>query len=678
MTTTRLLCLLWVGAASFAADLFRDDFSRFPPGLLSQPIGQLNGAIQEYHYIEHRGVRTHPWRNPIVHLDSWAASDEDGKPYLEQHLVNNMPGQTTPLFVTGDEEWGDYTVEASVRPLSVAELAGIVFRYHTSRHYYLFGLRDGKQAVLLVRIPIEKEFRNAQWRELATAPVAYDVKRYYQLRVENEGPRIRASVDGNRIFEASDSEILKGQAGLMANIPARFQDFAVSVSDATARAIDKRIRERESALAALRDSNPQPRLWKTFTTPGFGAGRNVRFGDLDGDGRTDMLIAQNIPRVRGDAFDHISCLTALTLDGKILWQLGRPDPRNGLLTNDTPFQIHDLDGDGRNEVVLVRDFQLQVLDGGTGKVRQRAWMPEAARDNKERPYAINNGDSIAFLNLSGGRPQEILIKDRYRWFWVFNKDLQLEWQGEGQTGHYPFPIDIDRDGRQEFMIGYTLWSHLRKPLWSHDKALRDHADGISAGSFGADPNAPPRIYICGSDEGFLMFDHQGAIAKHVRLGHAQTQSVGKFRPDLPGLQFYIANFWRSPGIVTLFDAEANILGQKEMAPGSTHLAPVNWRGDGQEFALLSANVREGGMLDGHHRRAVMFPDDGHPDLAYHVADITGDSRDEIILWDQQRVWIYTQDRPPNPGPNGKVYAPRRNPDFNDSNYRATVSLPGWK
>jgi len=44
------------------------------------------------------------------------------------------------------------------------------------------------------------------------------------------------------------------------------------------------------------------------------------------------------------------------------------------------------------------------------------------------------------------------------------------------------------------------------------------------------------------------------------------------------------------------------------------MLPVNWRGNGQEFVLLSGNVREGGMIDGHLRRVVMFPDDGHPDL----------------------------------------------------------------
>jgi len=54
---------------------------------------------------------------------------------------------------------------------------------------------------------------------------------------------------------------------------------------------------------------------------------------------------------------------------------------------------------------------------------------------------------------------------------------------------------------------------------------------------------------------------------------------------------------------------------------------------------------------------------------------TGDRRDEIVLWDQERVWIYTQDRPFQ---GQRIYAPVRNPDYNESNYRTNVSLPGWK
>ncbi len=652
--------------------IFAEDFSAFKPGILSAPLGLLNGAIQEYHYIEHRGVRTHPWRNPIVHLDSWAAGDEAGLPYLEQHLTND-DARFSPLFVTGDPEWRDYRVEVSVKPLSLEKDAGLVFRYRTSRHHYRLALQGGSRLRLAARLPFDREFRVAAWRELATVPMTYDTRTWYRLSATVEGDRFRASVDGRQLLDLRDSELTAGIAGVTADMPARFRDFRVSASPGAAATMRDRIDRREAELQAFRSQNPQPKLWKTFDTPEYGAGRNVRFGDLDGDGRLDMLFAQNVPKVRGDAFDHISCLTAVTLEGRVLWQQGRPNPKNGLLTNDNPLQIHDLDGDGRPEVVLARDSQLHVLDGRSGKLLRHAWLPPVAPEVKDRPYALNIGDSLLFLDLAGtGRAREILLKDRYRGFWVFDSNLDLLWDGVGQTGHYPYPVDIDGDRRQEFLIGYSLWGADGKRRWSHDAEFKDHADALSAGNFTGRPGAGVRAYIDGSDEGFLVFEADGRLVKHHRLGHAQTQSVGKYRPDLPGLQLLIATFWRNPGIVTLLDPDGNILAQEEMIPGSSHLEPVNWRGDGQEFALLSGNVREGGMIDGHLRRVVMFPDDGHPDLASAVRDLTGDPRDEIVLWDQTRVWIYTQDRPFT---GSTIYAPVRNPHYNDSNYRATVSTP---
>lgn len=50
----RLLVIALLPAILPSAELFRDDFYGFPAGHLSQPMGQLNGAIQECHYIEHR------------------------------------------------------------------------------------------------------------------------------------------------------------------------------------------------------------------------------------------------------------------------------------------------------------------------------------------------------------------------------------------------------------------------------------------------------------------------------------------------------------------------------------------------------------------------------------------------------------------------------------------------
>ncbi len=675
LLTAGVIFLLALSPCS-AADLFRDDFSGFPPGWLSNPVGMLNAAIQEYHYLPHRGVPLGSWSNAICHLDAWVVGDEEGKPYLEQHSINSLREIMNPIFLTGDSEWSDYSVEARVKPLLLEEMAGLVFRYHTNRHYYLFALTGGKRARLVLRLPLEKSFRVAEWRELASVEFPYDTRNYYLLRVENEGPQIRAFIDGKKVLEASDPEILKGKAGLTANIPARFQEFRVSVSDSSKQQIEDRIRKRDAELVRLREENPKPKLWKKFNTPKFGAGRNVRFGDLDGDGQLDMLIAQNIPRVRGDAFDHISCLTAINFEGKILWQSGRPDPRNGLLTNDTPFQIQDMDGDGRNEVVLVRDFKLQVLEGKTGKVLRSAWMPQAPSANKERPYELNNGDSLALFNLSGNKGrQDVLVKDRYQNFWLFNRELKPLWQGQGQTGHFPFPFDVDGDGRDEILIGYSMWDHTGRRLWTKDDELKDHADGIAMGNFSADPKAEPKVYASGSDEGFILFDKKGNILKHARIGHAQAPSIGKYRPDLPGLQYMTINFWRNPGIVSLFDHDGNLLIQEEPIHTASPLLPVNWRGDGQEFAMLSGNVREGGMIDGQLRRVVMFPDDGHPDLAFYVTDVTGDARDEIILWDQERVWIYTQDRP---FAGKKIYAPIRNPLYNESNYLTTVSLPRWR
>ena len=681
-------------AACSPVDLFTEDFSRYPAGWLTKPVGTLNAAIQEYHYLPHRGVPTKPWANAICHLDAWVAGDEEGSPYLEQHSLADLPEYTPPTFVTGELEWSDYTVETKMKPLSHQHFAGVAFRYQTNKLYYLFSLAGGKEARLSARRPLDKSYRQSEWRTIASKPFPYQANRkYYTLKVENDGPAIRAFVDGKLVIEARDEELKGGKVALVASSPARYQAFKVTTCPKSKDGIDERIKQRNDELTRLRADNPKPKLWKRFATPKFGAGRNARFGDLDGDGQLDMLIAQNIPRVRGDAFDHISALTAVTLDGRVLWQSGRADPRNGLLTNDTPFQIHDIDGDRRNEVIIIRDFKIQVLDGRTGNVKRWVWMPPmktppapvapaapaavgAGAPPPARPYELYSGDSIIFANLTGkpGR-RDFILKDRYRHVWAFSRDLKLLWEGDEDTGHFPYPTDIDGDGKDELFIGHGMWDHKGKRLWSMAGKLRDHVDAVAVGNFGADPKAPPRVYWATSDEGFMMLDLKGNVIKHTMVGHTQTAAIGKFRPDVPGLQFATTNFWRNPGIVSVFDAEGNLLTQGEPIHTGSVTLPVNWRGDGQEFILLSGNVNEGGMIDGHLRRVVMFPDDGHADLTAQVLNVTGDARDEIILWDEQSVWIYTQD---NPTPRGRLYAPTRNPTYNDSNYRANISLPGWK
>jgi rhamnogalacturonan endolyase len=158
------------------------------------------------------------------------------------------------------------------------------------------------------------------------------------------------------------------------------------------------------------------------------------------------------------------------------------------------------------------------------------------------------------------------------------------------------------------------------------------------------------------------------------MGHAQTPSVAKYREDVPGLQLMNINFWKNPGLITIFDWDGNIVIQEEPIHSGSPILPVNWRGDGLEYAMLSSHTSKGGMVDGHLRRVVMFPDDGHPDTAFAVMNLTGDPRDEIVVWNTEEVWIYTQD---TPFVGEKIYAPERNPEYNESNYRTTVSTPRW-
>ncbi len=213
-----------------------------------------------------------------------------------------------------------------------------------------------------------------------------------------------------------------------------------------------------------------------------------------------------------------------------------------------------------------------------------------------------------------------------------------------------------------------------KQLWTLDKTLEDHADGVAMAKLSADPKAEPTLLIVGSDEGTLFIDPRGKILKHHRVGHVQNPTIADLRPDLPGLETVAINFWGNQGIIHFYDAQGKMYHDFEPCQHGSMLLPVNWTGQPAEYWILSPNVENGGMFDGWGRKVFEFPADGHPDQCVAVLDLTGDSRDEIVVWDPFEVWIYTQDDGAKPG---RLYKPRRSPTYTESNYRANVSQPGW-
>lgn len=664
-----------IGAKDGSVTLFYDDYRSMRPGMISAGV---IGAHSEYHYLPETEPRGN-WSVSAFRSNesqrAWRLIEEKGRRLIWQAYTapEQERDSTHPMLIAGDDLWTDYTVDLRFAPETLAGRSGIVFRYHTDRVYYFAGVQGAR--AILSKVDNGRAFRKLNERILAEKPLAWQPGEFIALTVTVAGDRLTAEFENKVRLEARDAGIPRGKIGYSADVPTKYAEVKVTCAPSARAAFEKGRKAREETESRLESANPGMLLWKKIRTPGFGVGRNLRFGDLDGDGRIDILVVQQNHHGPADSHSEVGCITALNVDGKVLWQNGTPDAWHDQLTNDVAVQIHDIDGDGRNEVIYCRDMEIVVADGATGRTKYKAPTPEtpAVQGQAARfPHIL--GDSLYFCDLRGlGAKRDIILKDRYRNIWAYTDRLEPLWHLALNTGHYPYAFDVDGDGKDELMVGYTLVGHDGKVLWSLDSRLaNDHADGVAILPF--KDGAEPRLLCAASDDGFIEADLRGRILEHLQLGHVQNPSIAKFRADLPGLQTVTINFWGNQGIVTFFDADGKPYLDFEPAQHGSMMLPLNWKGDGQEYWILSPNPTFGGAFDGWGRRVLRFPADGHPDLCVAVLDMTGDCRDEIIVWDPWEMWIYTQSDGPK---SGRLYRPRRNPLYNESNYQATVSLPGW-
>src|SRR5690625_28400 len=219
---------------------------------------------------------------------------------------------------------------------------------------------------------------------------------------------------------------------------------------------------------------PKMKLYKKIDLRDFGSGRQLRFGHLTGGDKWYGAIAQSQKRVHRDAYGHISCLTAFDLEGNILWQIGEPstDYEHSKISADMPLQVYDIDGDGIDEVITSRNFELLILDGRTGEVKKKTKMPLSDDDDStlfgipNNVYAFDrvNADAISIDNFSGNdRPTDILVKDRYCRVYALNKDLEVMWTFKSETniGHFPYAFDINQDGYDELLRSEEHTSELQ-------------------------------------------------------------------------------------------------------------------------------------------------------------------------------------------------------------------------
>lgn len=670
------LLLVMITCVSYAQDnnseekfLLKENFKKFPVRMVSSFVK----AYAEYHFVQEAaskfGWSVSAQNEAVGSQRAWWIYKENKKKILVQ-TYNNPENFTHPTIITGDSLWTDYTLTVSMQPESTEKQSGILFRYQNDRCYYFFGINNDKAILKMVKNATA--FHKPYEKILDEKSYSYQTGTYITLNVNVKGDKITASIMDGPTLNAEDSNFPSGKIGLMSDIPTKYESVLVTTTEeAYSKYIEKRkLRKKEERR--LQNSNPEMVLWKKIETPGFGVGRNLRFGDLNNDGQIDVLMGQIMSYgPRGDN-NELSCLTAMTFDGKRLWQIGKPDLFKFFQTTDVPFQIHDIDNNGKTEVVYCMNRKLIVVDGATGEKINEIDTPHDIIDGKEGQNIL--GDCLFFCDISGnGFDGDILIKNRYNHFWIYNNKLELIWEAQTNTGHYPYAFDIDNDGKDELAIDYSLYDNDGKKLWSLE-GIEQHADGVAIVDFNPNKQKGLQMMYAASDEGYFRTDLNGNISQHHYVGHVQNPSVANFREDLPGLETVSVNFHGNQGIITFYDSEGNIYNQIEPVQQGSMMLPLNWTGNGVEYFVLSPDVDEGGVYDGKGRRVMTFPGDGHPYLCNAVLDIYGDARDEIVVWDPYEIWVYTQNDNPK---KGGLYKPVRNDLYNYSNYQATVSLPGW-
>jgi len=420
---------------------------------------------------------------------------------------------------------------------------------------------------------------------------------------------------------------------------------------------------------------PTTHLVSTIDTKDFGA-ESIRVGDLNGDGAPDLLFVQSIFGTR-----EITCLTATTIAGDVLWQFGKPAAENGRLYSDFPAQLYDWDADGSNEVLFVRQatYIEPYLAGGYARERAARYegkatmvVLDATTGQEKRRFDIPApaDDCFLFADLTGrGRRQDLVVKDRYWNLWGLSAEGQELWTYAGSVGHFPAYGDVDGDGRDEIFLGYALLDHDGKVLFEHD-AKGAHQDAAYAVRL---PDGSWRLLFgnggihCLRPDGHELWSHPLAEAQHV--------VAGRFRPDLGPVQFMVidrgqpqADGRRAPAMLYLYDLDGAEVWKREQPQGSCFAAAValDWSAYGEPREVLvynrggtgesvpAAPVQPAAIYDGWGN-IVDAVSPAYPaeraekdrTAQYYAvrADVWGDRREEVIFSGPRGASVWANARP---------------------------------
>ena len=218
----------------------------------------------------------------------------------------------------------------------------------------------------------------------------------------------------------------------------------------------------ESDLKAVQFSEDAV-LLNTFKIP---RASSVKFGDLTGDGKMDVVVFT--PDYSAYAYDN---------DGKELWHWTAPVAGAAdRADSEAPGAVWDFNGDGRAEVVQWRMIDgkewLVIADGKTGQVSSKAEWP-----TDPLPHAYDSLH-IAIARLHPGYPDSVVVySDTGSTQTVSAYDLHLtqrwshtEKHPKGSFGHELYVVDVDFDDVDEIIVNHLCLDAAGKVIWNHADA----------------------------------------------------------------------------------------------------------------------------------------------------------------------------------------------------------------
>lgn len=358
-------------------------------------------------------------------------------------------------------------------------------------------------------------------------------------------------------------------------------------------------------------------------------------GDINEDHQIELILS------RGDV-EQI----ALDLNGQILWHVVDPSASWQTRRPDSSVFIWDLDLDGHPELVCTRRLgnqeHLCLLDAATGELKQAVLLTSRAEHSCTRGFAR--------LGLFDGpaHPGCVVAGWDYDRLALYDSDLHLVWEQTTPIGHDPFCVDINEDGQEEIVCGYTAFDREGRQLWDSRQYLKhdSHADSFE---FFIEDGAV-RIF---TSEGHIL---DGAGARVDDLGkdfvvHGQETGILSTRGEQ---RFVIQD--RGDGLLQttyIVTRQGKVM---FMTTGAQTIQPVVWGKQEESGIWLDTHGiiydGNGGLmakLRAYERGCWRLPTSG----VGSAHDLMHDGRDELLLRhfdeDTRTAWceIYSADPQPS-------------------------------